>query len=165
MGAIVIVSAGLDRLDDLAGFWELLHEHQGSVCAPVDGLELLSGRDSAVIVREMYRDWLSGSDAFAFFAEEDGRPVGYVIGFYEQPQFMWATGRVGHVDSFYVLPEMRGRGVGRLLMDAAYAAMREAGAETVALEMVAANEVARRFYEREGFTTTFVLMHRRLPPQ
>lgn len=164
MGEIVIVSAGADRLDDLVGFWELLHQHQGTVCAPVDGLKLLADQESAVIVREMYREWLSGPDSFAFFAEEDGRAVGYVIGFYDQPHFMWDTGRVGHVDSFYVLPELRGRGVGRLLMEAAYAAMREAGAETVALEVVAENEVARRFYEREGFTATFVQMHRRLTP-
>jgi len=162
VGAIVVLPAGLDRLDDLVGFWELLHRHQGSVCASVAGLELLSEPESAVIVREMYADWLSGPDSFAFLAEEDGRPVGYVIGFYDAPHFMWATGRVGHVDSFYVLPEMRGRGVGRLLMDAAYQAMRQAGAQTVALEMVADNDVARRFYEREGFTTTFVQMHRRL---
>jgi ribosomal protein S18 acetylase RimI-like enzyme len=46
----------------------------------------------------------------------------------------------------------------------AYAEMRQAGATTVALEMVANNDVARRFYEREGFTTTFVQMHRRLGP-
>jgi ribosomal protein S18 acetylase RimI-like enzyme len=49
-----------------------------------------------------------------------------------------------------------------MFMDAAYAAMREGGASTVALEMVADNEVARRFYEKEGFTTTFVQMHRSL---
>jgi hypothetical protein len=42
--------------------------------------------------------------------------------------------------------------------------MRQAGATTVALEMVANNDVAQRFYEREGFTTTFVQMHRRLGP-
>jgi ribosomal protein S18 acetylase RimI-like enzyme len=49
-------------------------------------------------------------------------------------------------------------------MEAAYAEMRQAGATTVALEMVANNDVAQRFYEREGFTTTFVQMHRRLGP-
>jgi ribosomal protein S18 acetylase RimI-like enzyme len=76
-----------------------------------------------------------------------GRPVGSVT-----------------LTAFYVLPELRGRGVGRLLMEAAYAEMRQAGATTVALEMVANNDVARRFYEREGFTTTFVQMHRRLGP-
>src|SRR5262245_1326208 len=36
---------------------------------------------------------------------------------------------------------------------------RRAGAATVALEMVANNDLAQRFYEREGFTTTFVQMH------
>jgi hypothetical protein len=47
----------------------------------------------------------------------------------------------------------------------AYTEMRQAGAITVALEMVANNDVARRFYERKGFTTTFVQMHRRLGPE
>ena len=117
-----------------------------------------------MIVGKMYREWLSGPDSFAFLAEEEGRLVGYVVGFYDEPHFMWSTGRVGHIDSFYVLPELRGRGVGRLLMEAAYAEMRQAGATTVALEMVANNDVARRFYEREGSTTTFVQMHRRLGP-
>ena len=77
---------------------------------------------------------------------------------------MWSTGRLGHIDSFYVLPELRGRGVGRLLMEPACAEMRQAGATTVALEMVANNHLAQKFYEREGFTTTFVQLHRRLGP-
>jgi ribosomal protein S18 acetylase RimI-like enzyme len=161
---ITVVRAGVERLDELVGFWKLLHRHQSSVAAAVPGLDVLSESDSSVIVGKMDREWLSGPDSFAFFAEEDGRLVGYVVGFYDEPHFMWSTGRVGHIDSFYVLPELRGRGVGRLLMEAAYAEMRQAGATTVALEMVANNDVARRFYEREGFTTTFVQMHRRLAP-
>lgn len=159
---IVVVPVGADRLDELVEFWKLLHRHQASVCPEVAGLSVLSETASAEIVGEMYRKWLSGPELFAFVAEDEGRPVGYVIGFYEEPHFMWDTGRVGHVDSFYVLPETRGQGVGRQLMDSAYAAMREAGASTVALEMVADNEVAQRFYEQEGFTTTFVQMHRSL---
>ncbi len=153
---------GADRLDELVEFWKLLHRHQASVCPEVTGLSVLSETASAELVGEMYREWLSGAESFAFVAEDEGRPVGYVIGFYEEPHFMWETGRVGHVDSFYVAPETRSQGVGRRLMDAAYAAMRDAGASTVALEMVADNEVARRFYEQEGFTTTFVQMHRSL---
>ena len=162
MGGLEVVPVGGDRLDELVEFWKLLHRHQASVCPEVAGLKLLSETASAEIVGEMYREWLSRPESFAFVAEDEGRPVGYVIGFYEEPHFMWETGRVGHVDSFYVLPETRGQGVGRRLMEAAYAAMREAGASTVALEMVADNEVARGFYEQEGFTTTFVQMHRSL---
>jgi GNAT superfamily N-acetyltransferase len=160
--SILVVAVGADRLEELVEFWKLLHRHQASVCPEVAGLSVLSESASAEIVGEMYREWLSRPDSFAFVAEDEGKPVGYVIGFYEEPHFMWETGRVGHVDSFYVLPETRGQGVGRRLMEAAYAAMREAGASIVALEMVADNEVARRFYEQEGFTTTFVQMHRSL---
>ena len=162
VGRLEVVRVGGDRLDELVEFWKLLHRHQASVCPPVEGLTVLSESASAAIVGGMYREWLARPESFAFVAEDDGRPVGYVIGFYDEPHFMWDTGRVGHVDSFYVLPETRGRGVGRRLMQAAYAAMREAGATSVALEMVTDNEVARRFYEQEGFTTTFVQMHRAL---
>jgi GNAT superfamily N-acetyltransferase len=162
MSEVAVVPARLDRLEELVGFWQLLHSHQVSICAPVAGLDVLSGTQSAEIVRETYRDLLSGPASFAFLAVDDARAVGFIIGFYEPPHFMWSTGRVGHVDSFYVLPEMRGRGVGRLLMDAAYDEMRRAGATMVALDLVAGNEVAQRFYEREGFTTTFIQMHRQL---
>jgi GNAT superfamily N-acetyltransferase len=159
---VEVVPVGVDRVEELVEFWKLLHRHQASVCAEVVGLAVLSEPASAEIVGEMYREWLSRPESFAFLAEDEEKPVGFVIGFYEESHFMWETGRVGHVDSFYVLPETRGQGVGRLLMEAAYAAMREAGASTVALEMVAGNEVARKFYEKEGFTTTFVQMHRSL---
>jgi len=157
-----VVPVGVDRLDELVEFWKLLHRHQVSVCAEVPGLSVLSEAASAEITREMYSEFLLRPESFAFVAEDDGKAVGYVIGYYDESHFMWDTGRIGHVDSFYVLPETRGQGVGRRLMDAAYTAMRKAGASTVALEMVADNEVAQRFYEKEGFTTTFVEMHRSL---
>ncbi len=141
----------------------LLHRHQAAVATPITGLPVLSEEASAAIVLEMYREWLSGADGFALLAEEGGHPVGYLVAFYEDPHFMWDTGRVGHIDSFYTLPEVRGRGIGRLLMDQAYAVMRDAGVTAVALDLIATNDVARRFYEREGFTTTFVQMFRLLP--
>ena len=63
----------------------------------VPGLDVLSESASAEIVREMYRQWLTSADPFAFIAEDAGRPVGFVVGFYDEPHFMWATGRVGHI--------------------------------------------------------------------
>jgi hypothetical protein len=75
---------------------------RGSAATPcitaVPGLDVLSESDSAVIVGKRYREWLSGPDSFAFLAEEDGRLVGYVVGFYDEPHFMWSTGRVGRGD-------------------------------------------------------------------
>jgi ribosomal protein S18 acetylase RimI-like enzyme len=158
-----IVGAGVDRLDVLVEFWVRLHEYQSSVADRVEGIELRTAANSAEIVREIYRGWLSEGRGFAFVAELDGLPVGYVLCLFEDPHFMWDTGRMGHIDSFYVLPEARGQGVGRALMDRAYEEVRAAGVTTVALDVLANNDLARRFYEREGFTTSFVQMLRHLP--
>jgi hypothetical protein len=53
---ITVVRAGVERLDELVGFWKLLHRHQSSVAAAVPGLDVLSESDSAVIVGKMYRE-------------------------------------------------------------------------------------------------------------
>jgi hypothetical protein len=60
---ITILRAGVERLDELVGFWKLLHRHQSSVATAVPGLDVLSESDSAVIVGTMYREWLSGPDS------------------------------------------------------------------------------------------------------
>src|SRR4029077_4681339 len=73
---ITVVHAGVERLDELVGFWKLLHRYQSSVATAVPGLDVLSESDSPVIVGKMYREWLSGPASFAFFAEEEGRLVG-----------------------------------------------------------------------------------------
>jgi GNAT superfamily N-acetyltransferase len=99
------------------------------------GVPLRSDSDTAPLVRAQYLDWLSQPDSFAFFAEVDGRAVGYIIGFVQEPSEIWDTGLIGHIDSFLVLSEMRGRGIGRLLMEAAYDHMRRVGVGTVGLEV------------------------------
>ena len=60
---ITILRAGVERLDELVGFWKLLHRHQSSVATAVPGLDVLSESDSAVIVGKTYREWLSGPDS------------------------------------------------------------------------------------------------------
>jgi ribosomal protein S18 acetylase RimI-like enzyme len=50
-----------------------------------------------------------------------------------------------------VLPEVRGRGVGRRLAEAAIAAAKEQGAERIELEVFASNTRAIALYEKLGF--------------
>jgi len=61
-----------------------------------------------------------------------------------------------------VLPGWRGQGVGEALMQAAEAWARERGAEQVVLDMAAANDGARRFYERLGYEVYALQMRRAL---
>jgi len=55
------------------------------------------------------------------------------------------------VSNLFVVPERRGEGIGSALLDAAEQALREAGAEVVALEALADNDRAREFYATHGY--------------
>lgn len=61
------------------------------------------------------------------------------------------TERVGVVTNLYVRPAARNRSVGSRLLEAAETDLRERGADTVSLEVLADNEAARRFYRRHGY--------------
>jgi GNAT superfamily N-acetyltransferase len=159
---IAIVPAGADRIDELVDFWLLLHAFQGAASVPMAGLPLRTNSDTGPLVRAQYLEWLSQPDSFAFFAEADERTVGYIIGFVQEPSEIWDTGPIGHIDSFLVLPEMRGQGVGHLLMEAAYHHMRRVGVRTVGLDVFPTNEGARRFYDHEGFAPSLLHMYRTL---
>lgn len=57
----------------------------------------------------------------------------------------------GELIAIYVDPADVGRGIGRLLMDAARARLRRVGLTNAALWVLEGNARARRFYERDGW--------------
>ena len=59
--------------------------------------------------------------------------------------------RVGEIDAIYLLPNAWGKGVGRLLMDAALGRLAEARFDRVTLWVLDSNVRARRFYEAGGW--------------
>ena len=59
-----------------------------------------------------------------------------------------------------VLPDWRGQGIGEQLMGAAEAWAREHGAEQIILDLSAANEGAKRFYDRLGYEVYGLQMRR-----
>jgi GNAT superfamily N-acetyltransferase len=58
----------------------------------------------------------------------------------------------GELYAIYALPEAWGTGAGHALMSEAVAALREGGHADAVLWVLADNERARSFYEREGWT-------------
>ncbi|MEO7663693.1 MAG: GNAT family N-acetyltransferase [Candidatus Limnocylindrales bacterium] len=60
---------------------------------------------------------------------------------------------LGEIEAIYLDPEVRGRGLGRPLLEAAAVALRAAGFRIHVLWVLTANDPARRFYERAGFST------------
>ena len=59
--------------------------------------------------------------------------------------------RVGHIPSLHVLPQLRGHGHGRVLIDHVFAEFRRRGFAEVTLWVLEENRNARRFYEKSGF--------------
>jgi ribosomal protein S18 acetylase RimI-like enzyme len=84
-------------------------------------------------------------------AEDGGRTVGFVRAALDD-----AGPCPGRIETLVVDPGARGAGVGKLLMDAAEAWLREHGADEVAIEVVEPNTDARRFYERIGYQPMLV---------
>jgi ribosomal protein S18 acetylase RimI-like enzyme len=63
------------------------------------------------------------------------------------------AGQIGEVYALYVTPDWWSTGTGRSLMGAALAGLEAGGYQRAVLWVLAANNRARRFYERAGFTT------------
>jgi ribosomal protein S18 acetylase RimI-like enzyme len=59
--------------------------------------------------------------------------------------------RRGRIQNLYVEPGWRDGGIGSALLEAAEAALAEAGADTIAIEAMAENGRARQFYEHHGY--------------
>lgn len=86
---------------------------------------------------------------FSFFAEIDGKPVGYTIAFYSYSTW---EGRSLLLEDIYVKPEARKHGVGRSLMQATVQYAIEQGCSRLDLHVLKSNETARTFYDGIGAT-------------
>jgi ribosomal protein S18 acetylase RimI-like enzyme len=93
--------------------------------------ELLAGGDTAVLVGG------AGPDGLA------------VLRF--RPS-LWSTALECYLAELYVVPPLRGRGLGRALLESAIELARERGADHMDLGTSEDDVAARRLYERSGFT-------------
>jgi len=94
-----------------------------------------------------------GSDVLV--AERDGLVVGtcQLITF---RHLQHRGGRCAEIESMHVAPDLRGTGIGSLLLEAALEFARDAGCYRVQLTSNAARSDAHRFYERHGFVGSHV---------
>jgi GNAT superfamily N-acetyltransferase len=103
----------------------------------------------------------SGTDVLV--AERDGEVVGtcQLITF---RHLQHHGGRCAEIESMHVRPDLRGSGVGGVLLGAATAAARAAGCYRIQLTSNAVRTEAHRFYRRHGFDPSHVGFRRLLDP-
>lgn len=85
--------------------------------------------------------------------------LGFVMFTIEQHPYERDVSR-GLVENLFVVPEARDRGVGSALLRAAEAVLADRGVDAVALEVLADNEGARRFYRRAGYDPARIQLER-----
>ena len=101
-------------------------------------------------------------DVVVLVAEREGEVLGYTFAEIEGNDYMALRGPAGVLHDIVVDPAHRGRGVGRMLLDATLAALTERGAPRVVLSTAERNESAQRLFARAGFRRTMVEMTREL---
>jgi ribosomal protein S18 acetylase RimI-like enzyme len=127
--------------------WEALRDMR--LRALADSPDAFGSTHAEAVARpeRWWRDWTERSAAGAaqamFLAWDAGEPVGIAGVFREESSYI--------VISMWTVPERRGRGVGRSLLDAAVAF---AGDEEIVLSVTEGNDAARRLYESYGFVPT-----------
>ena len=142
-----------DEADTVADLWVALAEDQRA-----HGSHLQAAVNRPHIRESVVQHAVTDS----LLVARDGESIlGFVMfsvesGVYEQDV------RRGVVENLYVLPDIRGTGVGAALLAAAEKALTERGCSVVSLDVLAANSDARRFYRRQGYTSHRVEMEKRL---
>lgn len=94
--------------------------------------------------------------------DADDVPIGYLT---VRPETEYFSGvERAYIERIAVADVAEGSGVGRALLDWAAAWARSQGYATIALDVFASNDRARRFYARNGYGDDFVRMVRPLGP-
>ena len=102
--------------------------------------ELVGG----VLPLHRFLEWRD--DSTYLIAWAGAKPVG-------QAHVAWGETDLGdpELQDFFVLPELRGRGIGTALAEAAETLVRARGYESVSLSVGSTNLAAQRLYERLGY--------------
>src|SRR5829696_4763313 len=116
----------------------LLHDFQREFDEPSPGIELLSDRYRELIRKREMTVLLAG-DGPDGFAQLRFRP------------WVYSAGLCAYLEELYVVPDRRGQGLGRALLEAAMETARAEGAEQIELGTSEDDAAARKLYESAGF--------------
>jgi len=141
--AVTVEAAEGDDVDRVADLWVDLAAGQRAHGARI-GAEA-----NRTAVRERLAHLAAAGDLLVA-RRTGGEVVGFVAVEVAAERYETDADR-GVVTDLYVVPERRGRGSGAALLSAGEARLADRGVDVVALEALADNDAARRFYRRHGY--------------
>lgn len=125
--------------------------------------ESIPGFDPVEVGAALRRQLADPACGLGWIAREDDMAVGYLL--VVCVFSLEHLGLTAEIDEFFVVPEARGRGVGRMLLRTAEAHCLNDGCTNISLQLARGNVAARAFYRREGYVDRagFDLMDKTLP--
>jgi GNAT superfamily N-acetyltransferase len=127
--------------DDAGEVARLLHDFNSEFATPSPGVDVLAGR---------LRGLLAGDDTLAILA---GTPAVAVALVTLRPN-VWYPGPVALLDELYVVPRLRGQGIGSAIIGELVSMARARGIDRIEINVDEGDVDAQRFYERHGFSST-----------
>jgi ribosomal protein S18 acetylase RimI-like enzyme len=153
-GTWEIRRGGRDDLPGLESAWRSLHAHHSEVgTAPVPTIP--ADLRWPERLREFEQAFDEGK-ALLLVAEHAGETAGFAFSTMHRPDPIFEGGPIGELDVLVVLPGQRGDGMGEALLRRSLDGLREMGAETLKVVVMAGNEDALRFYERLGIRPALI---------
>ena len=125
--------------EDAADIARLLHDFNTEYDDPTSPVPVLAERVGELLAAEQIVVLLAGEP-----------PLGIAL-FRIRPS-LWSSAADVYLEELYVIPEQRGRGIGKKLLKAAIAAAREAGADHFELTTGETDTAARALYESFNLT-------------
>ena len=126
-------------VDDAEAVGRLLHDFNREYDEPTPDPPEIAARVRELLEQGQIMLLVSGGD-----------PVGLAL--LRLRPSLWSPGLDAYLEELYVVPDLRGRGVGRALLEAAMDAARQAGADHIELTTGETDAEARSLYETCGFT-------------
>lgn len=117
----------------------MLHDFNTEFDTPSPGPDVLAAR---------LQQLLAGPGTFAILAGSPAVAVAMVT----LRTNVWFEGAVALLDELYVVPELRGHGIGTTVVELLVASCRERGVDLIEINVDEADVDAQRFYERHGFS-------------
>lgn len=112
-------------------------------------VEFDSPTPSYEVLLPRFQELIAHSEAFVLLAGEPGKPSGYAV--VTLRPTVYCDGPLAVLDELYVLPDLRGGGIGTELLLRAIDEVRARGGGEMHINVDEIDTDARRFYERHGF--------------
>ena len=140
---VTVESGTTEDADAVADLWVALAEGQREF-----GSHLLAAENRSAVREAIVRSAVAGE---LLVARREGEIVGFLTFTVESGTYEQDATR-GLVQNIYVVADARAEGIGSELLTEAEERMAAAGVDSIALEVMADNDAARRFYRRHGYS-------------